>query len=232
MKHTDPDKSAAPITPADIPKLIAKDLRNIERKVNKQRRPLSKVERDRLQAIADGSQSTTSNTTWAKDQVELAEILGVARQTVLRWRKEGAPAAAPNGLWNVPAWRDWMSANWKRTAEEKEPQGQSEYAWPTAKQTDNGPTDIQQWACAVLYFVECKRELGYAFALFLKASEAVTSHPDVGASVADTPSMIPEELANKRPDDLSEDEEMQFFELWLGQATDGQKAATVPPEAA
>jgi hypothetical protein len=48
---------------------------------------------------------------WARNQVELALILGVTRKTVQRWRILGAPIPRSDGFWNVAQWKEWIEAH-------------------------------------------------------------------------------------------------------------------------
>jgi hypothetical protein len=107
----------ADLSPEQARKLIREDMRNLMKKVDSGK-PLTVSELARMQARADGAPAE-SGKTWAKDQVELAAILGVTRQTINRWRKKGAPAPESNGRLNVPAWKEWSIANGGGTAEER-----------------------------------------------------------------------------------------------------------------
>jgi hypothetical protein len=46
-------------------------------------------------------------------QAELAKRLGVTRQTITEWRKQGAPDPTSNNHWSVPDWQAWMEENGK-----------------------------------------------------------------------------------------------------------------------
>ena len=70
---------------------------------------------------ADGGIETDriSTPTWAKNQTELASILGVTRKSIQRWRKEpGFPAARSNGNWNVQEVKTWCQEKDKKTDDE------------------------------------------------------------------------------------------------------------------
>jgi hypothetical protein len=86
--------------------ILARDLKNLEQKV-KAGKPLSASERAVLQSsLGEGE---TTDRRFAKNQVELAAILGVDRKTIQRHRKEeGNPGARPDGRYDIPAWRKWM----------------------------------------------------------------------------------------------------------------------------
>lgn len=50
-----------------------------------------------------------SSASFAKTQVELAEILGVDRKLIQRHRRiEGNPGVRPDGRSDVQAWRQWL----------------------------------------------------------------------------------------------------------------------------
>jgi hypothetical protein len=93
--------------PPDIAKkLLARDLGNLISRVQKGGK-LARAERVMLQSMASGT-GTAKDT--AANLVELAAILGVARQSIHKWKKrKDAPKAAPNGTHDVGAWRDWMN---------------------------------------------------------------------------------------------------------------------------
>jgi hypothetical protein len=91
--------------------LLASDVANIRQKVEGGK-TLSTSERAVLQTVSEGG-SLANAKAWANDQVELADILGIDRKSVQRWRKLGAPDAESNGRWNVAAWKAWMKANGK-----------------------------------------------------------------------------------------------------------------------
>jgi len=90
-------------------RIMAADFKNIVKKV-REGKTLSQSELARVQARASGVRGTSL--TVAANMTELASVLGVARQTLNRWRKlEGAPAPAANGTHSVIAWRQFMAAN-------------------------------------------------------------------------------------------------------------------------
>lgn len=52
----------------------------------------------------------SSESVWAKNQVELAEHLGCDRKTVQRWLKmEGNPSRSSDNRYDVLAWREWCN---------------------------------------------------------------------------------------------------------------------------
>jgi hypothetical protein len=60
--------------------------------------------------IDNGQQAPASDAAvYVKDQVELADILGVDRKSIQRWKKiEGCPGAKADGRYDVTAWKTWM----------------------------------------------------------------------------------------------------------------------------
>jgi phage terminase Nu1 subunit (DNA packaging protein) len=86
-------------------------LKNIGKKLAKGE-SISVGETKFIQAMADGATASKAKE-WAKDQVELGEILSVTRKTIKRWRADGAPCPESDGRLNVVAWRAWMKANAK-----------------------------------------------------------------------------------------------------------------------
>jgi hypothetical protein len=107
----------AELSPEQARKLIREDMRNLMKKVDSGK-PLTVSELARMQARADGAQ-VASGKVWAKDQTELAQLIGVTRKTIQRWRKKGAPAPESDGRLNVAAWKDWTIANGGGTPEER-----------------------------------------------------------------------------------------------------------------
>lgn len=88
-------------------KLLNKDLANLVQRVHKGGK-LTRAERTMLQNLAT-STAGGSGPAFARNFVELAEILGVTRQSITTWRKrKDAPVAAANGLHEVAAWREFM----------------------------------------------------------------------------------------------------------------------------
>lgn len=51
---------------------------------------------------------------WAGNQIELAECLGVSRETIGRWAKQaGCPGHKADGRYNVEDWQTWMQTSGK-----------------------------------------------------------------------------------------------------------------------
>lgn len=85
-------------------KILSKDLENIVRKVA-QGKPLSTTERARIEQ----EYSKNNNVPYATNYVELANILGVNRKTIKRWRdKPDAPSPLSNGKHDVSLWRQFV----------------------------------------------------------------------------------------------------------------------------
>lgn len=107
--HDIPARPPSSITPEVAERILAKDYANIVKKVS-EGKPLSKTERDLIQAKADSI--SNDSITVAKDLTELSSVLGVSRQTVHAWRKlEGAPTPAANGSHSVIEWRQFIRDN-------------------------------------------------------------------------------------------------------------------------
>lgn len=86
-------------------KVLDKEFENLIRKVASGK-TLTSTERTRIEARAAGSQDSTA---YAKNLVELAQVLGVTRRTLTTWRKQaGAPVPESNGRHNVLAWREFV----------------------------------------------------------------------------------------------------------------------------
>lgn len=86
-------------------KVLDKEFENLIRKVASGK-TLTAAERARIEARAAGSQDSTA---YAKNLVELAQLLGVTRRTLTTWRKQtGAPKPEANGQHDVAAWREFV----------------------------------------------------------------------------------------------------------------------------
>jgi hypothetical protein len=96
-------------------KILKKNLLNIIRKVT-EGKTLSSMELSQIQGLADGN---TGDQGWAKNQVELADILGVERKTIQRWLKiKGCPQARSDGRYSIPEFREWASKTGRKIAED------------------------------------------------------------------------------------------------------------------
>ena len=90
-------------------KLLNKDLANLVQRVHHGGK-LTRAERSMLQNLASSSAGGDKVVpAFAKNFVDLADILGVTRQSITTWKKrKDAPTPAANGLHDVSAWREFM----------------------------------------------------------------------------------------------------------------------------
>ena len=94
------------IPPEVAQKLLNRDFSNLIKRVQEGKK-LTRAERAMLQAMAVGSAPET--VTVAHNLHELADILGVTRQAMQKWRKmPDSPQPQPNGDHDVAAWREFM----------------------------------------------------------------------------------------------------------------------------
>lgn len=99
----------ADISPEAADRILSADFKNIVKKV-KDGKTLTQAELARIQSRA--TQANSVSLTVAKNITQLASVLGVARQTLNRWRKlNRAPEPKPNGSHSVIEWRQFMAAN-------------------------------------------------------------------------------------------------------------------------
>lgn len=74
--------------------------------------PLTPEETASLAALAAGELKGAG---WARNQIELANALGVDRKTIQRWMQEpDNPGRRADGRYNVAAWRSWADQNGKK----------------------------------------------------------------------------------------------------------------------
>lgn len=98
----------ATLPPEVARKLLNKDFANLIKRVHEGKK-LTRAERTMLQNLADGADHSSAPT-HARNYVELAEILGVSRQSLGAWRRrKDSPKPAANGLHDVGAWHKFMS---------------------------------------------------------------------------------------------------------------------------
>ena len=90
-------------------KLLNKDLANLVQRVHHGGK-LTRAERSMLQNLASSSAGVDKvGPAFAKNFVDLADILGVTRQSITTWKKrKDSPTPAANGLHDVAAWREFM----------------------------------------------------------------------------------------------------------------------------
>ena len=98
----EPDQTPLALSKEQAETIMRANARNLVQKVHAGK-TLSASERRILEAIIDGGQTADN---FAKNQVDLAQALGVSRKTVQRWlRLEGNPGTRPDGRYDVTAWR-------------------------------------------------------------------------------------------------------------------------------
>ena len=96
-----------PIAPDLARKLLHKDFANLVQRIQRGGK-LSRTERSLLQNMAGGA-NEGSGPAFARNTSELADVLGVTRQSLNKWRKmKDAPVSATNGLHNVADWHEFM----------------------------------------------------------------------------------------------------------------------------
>jgi hypothetical protein len=108
-------KPNAPLTPEQASLVLRKDVENILRKVS-ENKTLTAGERKLLESFQHGSDKE-----YADNAVELAEILGVNRKTISRWRKiDGSPEPRADGRYHIPSWRQFKIEHGREGAEDDE----------------------------------------------------------------------------------------------------------------
>jgi hypothetical protein len=96
---------AITLTSEQAKTLLRGDLANLAKKV-KGGKTLSASERNILQSALAGDKP--SGVEYCDTIIQLAELIGVTRKTIQRWRKiEGSPEPRPDGRWHVPSWRQF-----------------------------------------------------------------------------------------------------------------------------
>lgn len=86
-------------------KILSKDLENIVKKVASGK-TLTSTERAIVEKAYGQKEESVK---YAETTTELADILGVARQTMNKWRKiKGSPKPCSDGRHNVAKWRDFV----------------------------------------------------------------------------------------------------------------------------
>lgn len=90
---------------AQSSKILDKNIAKLEKKL-KAGKKLTAHELLLVQSAINGGDG--KGKAWAKNQVELAEVLGVDRKTIQRWRKVGGnPGKQSDGRYNIPAWKEF-----------------------------------------------------------------------------------------------------------------------------
>jgi transposase-like protein len=103
--ETEAPSRPSSITPEVAERLLSADLKNIVRKVS-DGKTLTVSELNRVKAIAADSKDSITH---ARNNSELAMLLGISRQTLYQWKKlEGAPQPQANGLHPIIAWRQFI----------------------------------------------------------------------------------------------------------------------------
>ena len=89
-------------------RILSKDLENIVKKVASGK-TLTNSERALIESEYGEKGKSVR---YAKTIVELADILGVNRKTIDRWRKmKGSPKSKPDGRQDIPKWRQFIKKN-------------------------------------------------------------------------------------------------------------------------
>lgn len=92
-------------------KILDKELENIVKKVASGK-TLTASERLLINQSYNKDKENAKTPKYAKNTSELANILGVARQTVNRWKKlKDAPLAYGNGMHSVSKWQSFIKVN-------------------------------------------------------------------------------------------------------------------------
>lgn len=105
------------IDPNLAQKVLDADLANMAKRVNEGKNLTANQRAHFLQATG---QLPLPETGLARNKVELASILGVARQTIYKWQKmEDAPTANADGTHNIADWLAFIKLNHLKGAEEE-----------------------------------------------------------------------------------------------------------------
>lgn len=98
-------------------KVLDADLANMAKRVNEGK---NLTANQRAHFLAATGQMPLPETGMAKNKVELAGILGVARQTIYKWQKlDDAPTANPDGTHNIADWLAFIKLNQLKGSEEE-----------------------------------------------------------------------------------------------------------------
>jgi hypothetical protein len=108
------------LTPDQAKKILQKDISNLVRKVASGG-SLNAAQRQLIQSSIEDP-SDAIQITWAKNQVELGDALGVDRKTIQRWIKEtDAPSARSDGRYSVAEWSAWTEKTGRKTVDVTKP---------------------------------------------------------------------------------------------------------------
>lgn len=110
---------ASSITPEMAARVLDANWKNLVKKVAAGK-TLNGTELALLKSRAAGSQETVA---FAKDITELAQIIGVTRQTIHGWQKrKGSPVALQDGTYDVVAWRQFIESKGLKGAAQPDPE--------------------------------------------------------------------------------------------------------------
>jgi len=132
LRNEDPNtRPVKKRTPELAKAVLEQDLDELQRRVADGKR-LTKAEREMLRQLADdqGEEPTAPADPvpvgFAKNYVELANVLGVHRRTLQAWRKLiGCPAPRPDGRLLISEWQEFMATK-DQTAASSGPQDSEE----------------------------------------------------------------------------------------------------------
>ncbi len=112
---------------------LAADLKNIEKRV-RSGKPLTQAQRHLLEAEAGGvdhDETPVESQQFARNQSELAALLGCTRQRLNHWlHRQGAPQAREDGRHDVSAWRSFLAAHGRLPVQQGEAGESSEAISP------------------------------------------------------------------------------------------------------
>ena len=98
-------------------RILSKDLENIVKKVASGK-TLTNSERALIESEYGEKEKSVR---YAKTIVELADVLGVNRKTIDRWRKmKGSPKSKPDGRQDISKWRQFIKKNGLKEADTPE----------------------------------------------------------------------------------------------------------------
>ena len=111
------------VSPDIAQKILNRDFANLVARVQAGGK-LTRQERAMLQSMAAGSGAQPDT---ASSYVELADILGVTRQSINAWKKrKDAPKPSANGTHDVAVWREYLKRNGLKGGEVAIPAGELE----------------------------------------------------------------------------------------------------------